>query len=173
MLSPIARSLLGIPEGEPLPTDLAVLYDTHFAGRSYQTRFREGWTFLPRGHKVEDGYDTCLEHLTAQCWIFMDSEFKVYVEGDAPIQLASSYISLIEADAILVGSVATGTSRRGFGQFPSMEAFLAAHGDYVQGWEEAPFADPAFGRFFLGPRSVIGLSRFYSAEYLISAIEYF
>jgi hypothetical protein len=141
---------MGIPEDRTLPTDLADLYDTYFAGRSYQTRFGTGWTFLPRGRKVEEGYDMCLEHRTAQCWFFMDSEFRVYVESDTPVQIASTYISLVEKDAILVGSVATGSSRRGFEQFPSMEAFLAAHGDCVQGWEEAPFADPAFGRYFLG-----------------------
>jgi hypothetical protein len=172
MLSPVARSLLGIPLDRELPTDLPDLYDAYFAGHSYQTRFHSGWDFSPRGRNLVEGYDMCLVHLTAQYHFYMDSEFRVYVDVGTPTQIASSFVSLIEEDAIFVGSAATGSSRRGFGQFPTMDAFLAAHGDYLQGWQEAIFADSAFGRYFLGPRSVIGLGRFYSGEYLISAIEY-
>lgn len=173
MLSSVARTILGIQLDEPLPTNLTALYDTYFADRSYTTRFGGGWNFHARDRKLDESYDCCLDHGTAQCSFFLDSELRVFTEGEAYIQIASSFISLIEADAILVGSIATGASRRGFGKFPSVEAFLAAHGSYIQGWQEAPFADPAFGRYFLGPRSVVGLSRFYSDEYLISAIEYF
>src|SRR4051794_30766372 len=173
MLSVAARTLLEIPADTVLPTALALLYDTHFAGHSYRTRFRSGWDFRPRGRNVEEGFDSCLQHLTAPCWFYLDSEFRVFVEGEAPIQIASNFIFLVEVDAFLESSPATGRSRRGLGQFPSMDAFLAAHGDYIQGWQEAPFADRAFGHYFRGPSSVVGLSRFYSDDYLISAIEYF
>jgi len=173
MLSTPARSLLSVPSNQALPSDPAALYDAFFAGRSYRTRFSEGWEFLPRGRDVEKGFDRCLRHLTAQFDFFLDTDFQVYVECSDPIQIASSFISLVEEDAILVSSVATGRSRRGFGQFPSYDAFFAAHGDYVSSWPEARFDDKTFGRFLLGPSSVIGLGRFYSDEYLIGGIEYF
>lgn len=38
-----------------------------------------GWSFLPRGNRVEDGLDLCLDHLTAQCDFGMDPEFRVHV----------------------------------------------------------------------------------------------
>ena len=173
MLSAPARSLLGIPQDQVLPSDSAALYDAFFAGRSYQTRFHSGWDFLPRGQHIENGLDGCLSHLTAQFYFFLDSEFRVYVECSAPIQIASSFLSLVEKDAILTSSVATGGSRRGLGQFQSYDAFFSAHGGYVSGWREAHFDDKLFGRFLLGPASVIGLGRFYSDEYLINGIEYF
>jgi hypothetical protein len=112
-------------------------------------------------------------HRTAQFDFVLDSEFRVYVECSGPIQIASSFVSLIEKDAILVSSRATGKSRRGFGQFQSYDAFFAAHGDYVSSWPEAQFDDKAFGRFFLGTSSVVGIGRFYSDEYLLGGIEYF
>lgn len=128
---------------------------------------------MPRGRYVERGFDRCLMHRTAQFNFVMDSEFRVYVEDSGPVQIASSFVSLIEKDAILVSSRAIGKSRRGFGQFVSYDAFFTAHGDYVSSWLEAQFDDKAFGRFFLGPSSVVGLERFYSDEYLICGIEYF
>lgn len=177
MLSSTARSLLGILPGQALPSDLAELYDRYFASNAYRTRFDSGWCFSRRGAYVDGGFDLCLSHLTAQYAFYLDSEFRVYVAAESddsyPIQIASSFISLAEEDAILVSSNATGGSRRGFGQFPSYDAFFAAHGDYVSDWPEAEFADSAFGRFFLGPTSVVGLGRFYSDEYLIGGMEYF
>ena len=174
MLSLRARQLVDIPSDSPLPDDLASLYDRFFAGKSYTTRFGEGWTFLPRGRDVDDdGFDCCLDHRTAQCYFFLDAEFRVYTTGEGSIQIASSFISLVEEDAILVSSVATGHSRRGFGQFPNYEAFFAAHGEYVCGWPEAQFNDREFARFFLGPSSVVRLGRFYSDDFLICGIEYF
>lgn len=173
MLTAVARSLLKIPLDKVLPTNLAELYDTWFAGRCYHTRFGSGWTFGARGDSIDDGFDQCLEHLTAQCHFYLDAELRVFVEAENPVQIASSFISLVEKDAILVNSVAVGERRRGFGTFPSMDAFMEAHGDYVKNWPEAPFDDPEFGRFYVGPQSVVGLGRCYSDEFLISGLEYF
>jgi hypothetical protein len=172
MLSIPARSLLGISSNEVLPLDPAALYDAYFAGRAYLTRFGEGWEFLCRGREVRSGFDHCLIHRTAQFDFALDSELRVYVECSRPIQIASNIVSLVEKDGILVSSRATGQCRRGLGQFPSYEAFLATHGDYLSNWPEAEFDDKAFGRFFLGPSSVVGVGRFYSDEYLIGGIEY-
>ena len=172
-LSPTARSFLGISPNQVLPADLGDLYDRYFAGRSYRTRFSEGWEFEHRGLEILNGRDRCLFHLIAQFDFSLDSEFRVYVECSGPVQIASSFISLVERDAILCDSVATGKSRRGLGQFKDCEAFFAAHGEYVSGWREADFDDKSFKRLLIGPTSVIGLGRIYSDKFSIVGIEYY
>jgi hypothetical protein len=165
MLSVQARLLLGISPDCPLPSDLGVLYDGFFAGRSYETRFGEGWSFFPRGREIEDEFDFCLSHRTAPFNFCLDSDFRVYTFASDGVQIASNFISLVEEDAVLVNSAATGIGRRGYGTFPSYDAFFSIHGEYVAGWPEAPFQDESFGRFLLGPKSVIGLRRHYSDDY--------
>jgi hypothetical protein len=173
MLSTEARRLLRIPRDAALPVSLAELYDRWFAGRSYETRFGEGWTFNPRGMDWRDGYDPCLHHRTAQFEFGLDSRFRVYVQCRSWILIASSFISLVERDALLVASSARGESRRGLGTFPNHEDFVMRHCDYLASFEEVMSPDPGFARVFRGHESVIIASRFYSAEYAICGIEYF
>ena len=173
MLSETARRLLKIPSDADLNLPLDELYDRWFAGRKYETRFGEGWRFEPRGKRSEDGYDLCLQERTAQMYIGMNSQFKVYVEGDAWTPIASNYLMLVETDALLVESKATGEERRGFGTFPNVEAFQAKHGSYLAKFEELPSPDHSFTRYFRGPKSMIIACRSWSDQHEICAIEYF
>jgi hypothetical protein len=181
MLSPTARALLRIPDQIGLPESLAELYDRWFVGRSYETRFSEGWAFGPRGHVdipfvqalLAAGYAPCLEHRTAQFWFALDSSFRVYVQCENWIPIASSFVSLVEQDAVLVDSIGRGEERRGFGCFSSFDEFVSKNSDYLAGFQELPSPDPEFSRFYRGPQSTIGAGRFYSDEYQIGALEYF
>jgi hypothetical protein len=172
MLTSEARHLLKISKHADLPASLGDLYDHWFAGRTYETRFRKGWTFDRRGLDRPDGYDHCLSHRTAQFEFGLDDGFRVYVQCDRWVRIASSFVSLLEQDALLVASNARGGRRRGFGTFPTYEKFLVLHRDYLSSFEEVS-CDPEFARIFRGPESVIIASRFYSDEYAICGIEYF
>jgi len=174
MLSLSARQLLGIDPHIDLPTDLATLFDEFFVGKRYETRFDSGWSFDQRqGFAQEEieGFDPCLAHYTAPFNFALDERFSVYIDFNTKI--ASSFVSLVEKDAILVASKGTGEKRRGFGTLPSFEAFFEQHGEYISGWLEAPHFDPEFYRMFIGPSSVVSVSRFYSQEYLVCGLEYF
>lgn len=173
MLSKTARFLLKIPINANLNLPLDELYDQWFAGRVYETRFGDGWSFKPRGCRYENGYDLCLEHRTGQFCVGMDSLFKVYVEGETWTPIASSYIMLVETDALLVESNALGGERRGFSSFSNVEDFQTKHGGYLGKFEEVLGSDHSFTRFFRGPQSMIVLSRSLSDESEICAIEYF
>ena len=181
MLSVGARTLLKIPTQTNLPASLDSLYDQWFAGRSYETRFGGGWSFRSRGggnipHYEEGrsaGYDICLEHRTAQFWFGLDSCFRVHVKCENWVRIASSFVSLVERDVLLVASPGRGERHRGFGCFPSFEGFLSRHSDYLAGFQEVLSPDPAFTRFFRGSESMVIASRFYSDEYEICGIEYF
>ncbi len=172
MLSLEARHLLNIPKHAFLSARLDDLYDDWFAGRSYETRFGGGWTFKRRGIDKAYGYDLCLSHRTAQCEFGLDERFRVFVQCDQWVPIASSFISLVEEDAVLMGSSARGDRRRGFGTFPSFEAFLSLKRDYLSSFQEVS-RDPEFARIFRGTASVIIASRFYSDDYAICGIEYF
>src|SRR6266571_6285175 len=111
MLSSEARHLLKIPKHADLPATLGDLYAHCFAGQSYETRFGEGWTFNRRGTDSTDGYELCLSHRTAQFEFGLDHEFRVYVQCDKWVPIASSFISLVEEDALLVASSASGVRR--------------------------------------------------------------
>lgn len=130
-LSQGARQLLGIPLDAELPTDLAELYDQWFAGRSYETRFREGWSFEPRGqpsglHGVRD-LDCCLDHRTAQFYFGLDAALGVHVLCNDWVQIASSFTQLVEADAVLAASNGRGLDRRPLGNYASFEDFQASN----------------------------------------------
>src|SRR5262245_50341236 len=183
MLTPQARELLKIPQHVQLPDTLNELYDHWIAGRSYETRFGGGWSFRPKEsirdggpqHHLEAqaaGYFVCLEHRTAQFWFGLDERFRVYVECDKWVPIASSFISLVEEDALLVASKAKGDRRRGFGTFRSYEEFLTRYGDYLSAFQEVG-QDREFARIFRGTESVVLASRFYSDDYAICGIEYF
>lgn len=172
MLTLHARHLLKIPKNADLSAMLGDLYDQWFAGRTYETRFGEGWTFNRRGRDNTDGYDLCLFHRTAQCEFGLDDRFRVYVQCDKWVPIASSFVSLVEKDALLVGSSARGDRRRGFGTFPTYEGFLTLHRDYLSSFQEVSY-DPEFARIFRGAESLVIASRFYSDDYAICGIEYF
>src|SRR3954470_10227370 len=119
MLTAAARRLLKIPKTAVLPETLAELYDGWFAGRNYRTRLGKGWAFNRRGGWQDGPYDICLEQHTAQCWFGLDREFRVYVECDHWVPIASSFAALVKTDALLEGSRARNERMRGFGRFPS------------------------------------------------------
>ena len=173
MLSEAARRLLKIPSEADLNLPLDELYDRWFAGRTYETRFGYGWSFEPRGKRVDGDHDLCLQHRTGQMCIGMDSQFKVYAEGDAWTPIASNYLMLVETDALLVESKATGEERRGLGKFPTVESFQAKYGSYLAKFEELPSPDHSFTRYFQGPQSMIITCRSWSDQHEICAIEYF
>lgn len=183
MLSPQARKLLQIPKQAQLPTELNQLYDHWIAGRGYETRFGTGWRFMSRSSARDGsmpyqqaayaaGFTICLEHRTAQSWFSLDSDFRVFVECEDWVQIASSFLNLIEEDASLVASNAKGDARRGLGEFPSFEEFWAEHGDYLSSFE-AIGRDQGLGRMFRGPKSVVTISRFHSDEFSLTGIEYY
>jgi hypothetical protein len=172
MLTPEARNLLRIPKQADLPARLEDLYDRWFAGQTYETRFGTGWTFNRRDLKNRDGFDLCLWHRAAQFDFGMDDKIRVYVQCDKWVPIASSFVSILEEDALLVASNARGDRRRGFGRFPTYEKFLTQHGDYLSAFEEVG-RDEDFSRIFRGPESVVIASRFYSDDYAICGIEYF
>ena len=175
MLSAGARALLEIPRDADLPTSLDSLYDRWFAGRRYETPFGGGWSFSSRGggtiaHAEEaraSGYDICLEHRTAQFWFGLDNCFRVHVECESWVRIASSFVSLVERDALLVASPGRGKRRRGFGCFPNFEEFVSRHSDYLAAFQAVPSPDPEFTRYFRGLESMVIASRFYSDEYEI------
>ncbi len=172
MLTSEARHLLKIPKHADLPTTLADLYDHWFAGRTYETRFGGGWTFNRRGTDSTDGYDLCLSRRTAQFEFGLDDGFRAYVQCEKWVPIASSFVALLEEDALLVASSARGNRRRGFGTFPTYDEFLTLHRDYFSSFQEVSH-DPEFARIFRGAKSVIIASRFYSDDYAICGIEYF
>jgi hypothetical protein len=182
MLTPQARRLLDIPESAVLPESLDDLYEQWFAGRGYETRFGGGWTFATKHPSSEDalpfevesqaqGYSVCLVHRTAQCWFALDAQHRVYVEGDEWIPIASSFVALVEEDAHLLASNATGEGIRGHGLFRSFEEFLEVHAAYMSAFKEV-WRDEGFARVYHGPRSAIIASRFYTVEYGICVIEH-
>jgi hypothetical protein len=172
MLTSEGRHLLKIPKHADLQVGLGDLYDQWLAGRTYETRFGGGWTFHRRRSGSADGCDACLSHRTAQCEFGLDDRFRVYVQCEKWVRIASSFLSLLEEDALLTASNARGDRRRGFGTFPTYEKFLVLHRDYLSSFQEVSY-DPEFARIFRGPGSVIIASRFYSDEYAICGIEYF
>lgn len=183
MLSKQVRQLLGIPAQASLPDTPDALYEDWFAGRSYETRFGEGWSFASRASVSEsgmphhlaallDGYLVCLEHRTAQSWFAMDEEYRVYVECEGWVQIASTLLRLVEVDGLLVESNAKGDRRRGLGQFSSFEDFERSQREYLSRFQEVSL-NPEFARVFRGSESVIVASRFHSDAYAICGIEYF
>ena len=182
ILSPQARQLLKVPKQAELPTALDELYSSWFAGRSYVTRFGGGWSFdamsgydgdIQHSQDAQaEGYCICLEHRTAQFWFGLDAAFRVYVQCDEWILIASSFVALVEEDAMLEASNVRGGRRRGFGTFSSFEEFLVRHRDYLSSFQEVSH-DPEFARIFRGDKSVVIASRFYSDDYAICGIEYF
>jgi hypothetical protein len=172
MLTSEARNILRIPKHADLPTNLGELYDQWFAGKNYETRFGTGWTFNRKGIKKRDGYDLCLWHQTAQFDFGVDDKFRVYVQCEHWVPIASSFVSLLEEDALLVASNAIGDKRRGFGTFPNYEEFLSRNKDYLSAFQEVG-GDEEFARFFRGSNSMIIAGRFYSDEYAIGGLEFF
>jgi hypothetical protein len=174
-LSQGARQLLGIPLDVELPSDPAELYDHWFAGRTYETRFGEGWSFAPRGQPlglqgVRD-LDCCLDHRTAQFYFGLDEELGVHVLNNDWIQIASSYTKLVEADAILAASKGRGLDRRMLGNYASFEDFLASNGERLALFREVEL-DPGFHIAFVGEKSAVLAGRPYEDEYSIWACEY-
>ena len=173
MLSAGARGLLKIPDEVVLPSSLGELYDRWFYGNDYETRFGEGWIFDKRGRRFQDGYDVCISHRTAQFAFGLDREFRLHVLCDGWVQIASSFLSIVENDAVMVASKARGGKRRGFGTFPGFEEFVSRQRDYLSEFQEIASPDPEFKRIFIGPKTVVTAERFYTDQYLIGAIEYF
>jgi len=183
MLNKEVRKLLGIPNQALLPDTLPALYDGWFAGRGYETRFGEGWKFASRASvsksgmphhlaALTEGYVVCLEHQAAQSWFAMDEAFRVYVECEEWVQIASSFLRLVEVDALLVESNAKGDRRNGLGTFPTFEEFEKSLQGYLSTFQEVT-RDFEFTRVYRGAKSVIVASRFHSDEYAICGIEYF
>jgi hypothetical protein len=174
-LSAGARSLLGIPLDAQLPTGLPGLYDRWFAGRRYETRFGEGWSFGPRGQPL--GLDTprdldcCLEHRTAQFDFGLDEKMGVHVLCRDWVQIASSFTKLVEADSILVASRGIRRERQPLGNYASFDDFLAANRSLLTGFREISL-DPGFHIAFVGEKSAVLAGRFYTDEYSIWACEY-
>ena len=169
MLSAKARQMLKIPQDAVLPESMDELYDNWFAGRGYQTRF-DRWVFKPRT-KVDDGiYVYCLEQYTAQCDFGLDMNFRVCVQCENWIRIASSFVALVETDAVLEQSPARKIVR-GLGQFPSQEEFMARHAGHLEGFQDIS-ADPLFCRILQGPKSLAVSRRFYTNELAFTAVEY-
>jgi hypothetical protein len=171
MLTIEARRILGIPLNVGLPPSLGELYDHWFAGRSYKTSSGLGWTFNPRREDQRNGYDLCLEQHTAQFWFGLDHAFRVYVQCEAWIPMASSFVSLVEGDAILEVSQAKIKRMRSLGKFPSQDEFAAKHADQLHAFQDIS-PDPEFSRIFQGPESLIVSSRFYSKTPVFNVTEY-
>lgn len=173
MISAAARKLLKIPTSVKLPEEPAELYDRWFAGRKYETRFGDGWSFSRSEKSSSDLYDLCLEHRTAQFYFGLDSKYSVYVDCGEWIQIATSFVDLVEEDAILVESNATGKKRRGIGYYKSFDDFIAQNSDFLLAFKEIPITDKVYSRLFQGPKSIVIVSRFYTVEYKVYAIEFF
>ncbi len=177
MLSPEARKLLKrfllpIPQGAVLPETLDELYDQWFEGRSFATRFEPGWTFSRRKVERDGVYDLCLEQHTAQFNFGLDPEFRVFVQCKNWIPIASSFVSLVEQAAFVVASGVRKETLRGLGRFPTHEAFVNQHREYLADFQEVKL-DPEFTRAFKGPKSIVMAARFYSDEPLFTCYEYF
>lgn len=173
MISAAARKLLKIPANAKLPEDPAELYDGWFAGRNYKTRFGTGWSFSKSEKNASDLYDLCLEQRAAQFYFGLDSKYSVYVDCGEWIQIATSFVDLVEVDAILVESNATGKKRRGIGSYKSFDDFIAQNSDFLLAFKEITFSDKVYSRLFQGPKSIVIVGRFYTLEYLVHAIELF
>jgi hypothetical protein len=167
--------MLKIPQGAALPGSLGNLYDQWFSGRKYRTRFdpvfQPRWIFRSRGELEDDIYFDCLERYTAQFNFGLDATFRVCVQCTNWIPIASSFVALVETDAVLEQSRARKDHVRGLGRFPSQDDFLVRHADYLQGFQDIS-ADPEFDRILLGPKSLVVSSRFYTDEPTFTAVEY-
>jgi hypothetical protein len=175
MLSTKARHLLKISEHAVLPVSMDDLYDHWFAGRSYRTRFdrrlEPRWIFKRR-EELEDGiYVDCLEHYTAQFYFGLDSSFRVCVKCRDWVPIASSFVSLVETDALLEASPARKDQVLGLGRFRSQDEFMTRCADHLIGFHDIG-ADPDFARVLQGPKSLVVSSRFYSDEPRFNAVEY-
>jgi hypothetical protein len=175
MLSLKARQMLKIPPHAVLPESLGDLYDQWFAGRKYRTRFdsrfEPRWIFKKRD-EFEDGiYFDCLEHYTAQFYFGLDTDFRVCVHCTDWIPIASSFVALVETDAVLEESPARKDNIHGLGKYSCHEEFISLHADYLQGFHDIS-ADPEFTRILQGPNSLVVSGRFYTDEPTFSVVEY-
>ena len=170
MLSAKARQMLKIPQDVVLPESMDELYDNWFAGRGYQTRF-DRWTFKPRTELDEGIFVNCLEQYTAQCDFGLDMNFRVCVQCENWIPIASSFVALVETDAVLEQSRARKDTIHPFGKFPSHGEFMARHAGHLQGFQDIS-ADPDFSRILQGPKSLVVSRRFYTDELAFTAFEY-
>jgi hypothetical protein len=170
MLSAKARQMLKIPQDVVLPELLDELYDKWFAGRRYQTRF-DRWIFKPRTEPDDGIYVDCIEHYTAQYDFGLDMNFRVCIQCGNWIPIATSFVALVETDAVLEQSRARKDAIRPFGKFPSHDEFMAKHAGYLQGFQDIS-ADPDFSRILQGPKSLVVSRRFYTDELAFTAFEY-
>jgi hypothetical protein len=175
MLSAKARQMLKIPKNAALPGSMGELYDHWFAGRTYRTRFdswlEPRWIFKARGELESGIYFDCLERYTAQFNFGLDINFRVCVQCANWIPIASSFVALVETDAVLEQSRARKDKSRGLGRFPSQEEFLAKHAESLRGFQDIS-VDPAFERILQGPASLIVSGRFYTEEPTFHVVEY-
>lgn len=173
MLSIEGRNLLGIPNEAKLPDRMMEVYDQWLAGRFYETRFGEGWSFGKRGKHMTGQYDACLTHRTAQFNFALDLSLAVYVRCDNWVKIASSVIALIELDALMVASNAKGKRRRGLGTFQSVEAFKSQFSNTLAAFKDVSFFDSTLTLLYQGPKSMIRVGRSYEDQFLLSAVEFF
>ena len=112
----------------------------------------------------------CIQHDRAQCYVGLDMNFRVCVECENWIPIASSFVALIETDSVLEQSP-TRKKVRGFGQFPSHDEFITRHAEHLQGFQNIS-ADPKLCRILQGPKSLVVSSRYHTDELAFNAIEY-
>ncbi len=149
-LSEGARWLMGIPPDAELPSDPGDLYDRWFAGRSYETYFG-GWAFEPRGQQqlhppsIPLGVrrlECCLEHRIAQFVFGLDEEFGVHVLCNDWVQIASSFTTLVEEDAMLASS-GHWRDAHWLGDYASFDDFVASNHTLLARFQDVDL-DPGF-----------------------------